>query len=92
MKYHVKRKNARTICQERGINYGTWVYRVYTLGMDRMAAMNKPVRTKEFVAKRIEEVLRLHKKGLNRVNIANRVGLTPIRISQIIKRYANEEE
>lgn len=85
MIYKVKRKNARTICQERGINYGTWVYRVYVQGMDRMEAFNKPVRTKEFVAKRGEEVLRLHKKGLNRVNIANRVGLTPVRVSQIIK-------
>lgn len=81
-----KRKNMKQICQEYGITYGTWVYRVYTLGMDRMEALNKPVRTKEVVAKRREEVLRLNKKGLNRVNIANRVGLTPVRVSQIIKR------
>lgn len=86
MKYNVKRKNARTICKERGINYGTWVHRVYVLGMDRMEALNKPVRTKEVVAKRREEVLKLHKRGLNVVNIANRVGITSVRVSQIIKR------
>ena len=85
MKYNVKRKNAKTICKERGINYGTWVYRVYVQGMDRMEAFNKPVRTKEFVLKRKEEVLKFHKRGLNVVNIANRVGLTPVRVSQIIK-------
>lgn len=85
MKYNVKRKNMKQICQDYGITYGTWVYRVYTLGMDRMEALNKPVRTKEVVAKRREEVLKFHKRGLNVVNISNRVGLTPVRVSQIIK-------
>ena len=85
MKYNVKRKNAKTICQERGINYGTWVHRVYSQGMDKQEAMEKPVRTAEFVKERKERVKFLNECGFKTVDIAQTVGLSTVRISQILR-------
>ncbi len=85
MKYNVKRKNARTICQERGINYGTWVYRVYTLGMDKEEAIKKPVRTAEVVKNRKSWVRYYKKLGMNTKEIAHEVGITPVRVCQILR-------
>jgi len=85
MIYKVKRKNARTICQERGINYGTWVYRVYGMRMDKEEAMEKPVRTAEVVKERKERVGFLNRCGLKTVDIAQTVGLSTVRVSQILR-------
>ena len=85
MIYKVKRKNARTICQERGINYGTWVYRVYSMNMDKEEAMEKPVRTKKVVEKRKATIKKLHEKGFSTHDISFRVGLSAVRVNQIIR-------
>ena len=85
MKYHVKRKSMRQICLERGVSYTAWVNRVYVLGMDREEAMTKPVRNKEFVQKRINWVKSLKKQGLTTKDIAKKVGLTTVRVCQILK-------
>lgn len=80
-----KRKNAKTICQEHGINYGTWVYRVYAMGMSKEEALEKPVRTAEVVKEKKEMVKFLKRAGLSSLGIARRVGLTTVRVCQILR-------
>lgn len=86
----LERKKGETLADLRkkyGCTWGAFCYRVYVLGWDYEKALTTPIHTKEFIKKRVETVLKLDKEGFTTRQIANELGITTCRVSQIKKKY-----
>ena len=83
----LKRETLHQKVERYGCTWSSFAYRFYLLGWDLEKALTTPVHTKEFVQKRAETVLKLDKEGFTTRQIANELGITPCRVSQIKKIY-----
>ena len=86
----LERKKGETLAKLRkkyGCTWGSFCYRVYVKGWDYETALTTPVRTKDFIRKRAEMVLKLDKEGFTTRQIAKELGITTARVCQIKKKY-----